>query len=100
MTVRIKPGKTSAIYIKSNNHPVNIYNTVYVDLRSTLGGMEQRSESEPLSTTHLMTKKNMTDLKRVMNYGRRLHPDDSTSSFLRVKDLLKESFNNVVVYKP
>ena len=64
-TVRIKPGKTSVVYIKSHNHPINIYNTqfqpipksvktsvaaklalgvpvpqIYRDLRSTLGGRE------------------------------------------------------------
>ena len=125
MTVRIEPGKTSVVYIKSHNHPINIYNTqfqpipksvknsvaaklafgvpvpqIYRDLRSTLGGREQSSESEPLSKTHLITKKNITDIKRVMSYGRRLHPDDSTSTYLLVKKLEKEAFNSVVVYKP
>ena len=125
MTVRTESGKTSVVYIKSHNHPINIYNTqfqpipksvktscavklafgvpvpqIYRDIRSTLGGREQRSESEPLSKTHLITKKNITDMKRVMSYGRRLHPDDSTSTYLLVKKLEKESFNRFVVYKP
>ena len=39
-------------------------------------------------------------MKRVMSYGRRLHPDDSTSTYLLVKKLEKESFNSVAVYKP
>ena len=73
---------------------------IYCDLRSALGGREQRSESEPLSKTHLITKQNITDMKRVIDYGRRLHPDDSTSTYLLVKKLEKESFNGVVVYKP
>ena len=96
MTVRIEPGKTSVVYIKSHNHPINIYNTqfqpipksvknsvaaklafgvpvpqIYRDLRSTLGGREQSSESEPLWKTHLITKKNITDIKREVSYGRR-----------------------------
>ena len=96
MTVRIEPGKTSVVYIKSHNHPINIYNTqfqpipklvknsvaaklafgvpvpqIYRDLRSTLGGREQSSESEPLWKTHLKTKKNITDIKREVSYGRR-----------------------------
>ena len=29
MTVRIEPGKTSVVYIKSHNHPINIYNTQF-----------------------------------------------------------------------
>ena len=125
MIVRIEPGKTSVVYIKSHNHPINIYSTqfqpipksvkngvaaklafgvpvpqIYRDLRSTLGGREQSSESKPLSKTHLITKKNITDIKRVMSYGRRLHPYDSTSTYLLVKKLEKEAFNSVVVYKP
>ena len=35
-----------------------------------------------------------------MHYGRRLHPDDSTSTYLLVKKLEKEQFNVVLVYKP
>ena len=72
---------------------------IYRDLRSTLGGREQRSESEPLLKTHLITKENISDMKRVMSYGRRLHPDDSTATYLLVKKLEKESFNSVFVYK-
>ena len=39
-------------------------------------------------------------MKRVMGYGKRLHPDDSTSTYLFIKKLEKESFNSVVVYNP
>ena len=35
-----------------------------------------------------------------MNYGRQLHPDDSTSTYLLVKKLQEEDFNIVLVYKP
>ena len=35
-----------------------------------------------------------------MNYGRRLHPDDSTSTYLLVKKLQEEDFNIVLLYKP
>ena len=35
-----------------------------------------------------------------MNYGKRLHPDDSTSTYLLVKKLLEEDFNIVLLYKP
>ena len=39
-------------------------------------------------------------MKRVMSYGIRLHPDDTTSTYLLIKKLEKESFDSVVVYKP
>ena len=111
-TLRIKPEETSVVYIKS--HDQYLVSTkfqakltfgvpeprIYCDFKSTLGGREQRSESEPLSETHLITKKSITDIKRVMNYGRCLHQDSITSTYLFVKKLEKESFNSIVVYKP
>ena len=39
-------------------------------------------------------------MKRKINYKRRLHPDDSTSTFLMVKKLQQEDFNIILVYKP
>ena len=35
-----------------------------------------------------------------MNYGRRLHSDDSTSTYFFVKKLQEEDFNTVLLYKP
>ena len=35
-----------------------------------------------------------------MNHDRRLHPDDSTSTYLLVKKLQEEDFNIVLLYKP
>ena len=35
-----------------------------------------------------------------MNYGRRLQPNDSTSSYLLVKKLREEDFNIILIYKP
>ena len=39
-------------------------------------------------------------MKRKVNDKRRLHPDDSTSTFLMVKMLQQEDFNVILVYKP
>ena len=39
-------------------------------------------------------------MKISSNYGRRLHPDNSTSAYLLVKKLSQESFSSIVVYKP
>ena len=35
-----------------------------------------------------------------MNYGRRLQPNDSTSTYLLVKKLREEDFNIILIYKP
>ena len=39
-------------------------------------------------------------MKRKVNYKKRLHPDDSTSTFLMVKKLQQDDFNIILVYKP
>ena len=40
-------------------------------------------------------------MKRNIKNRRRLHPDDSTSTFLLVEKLTKtESFNPIIIYKP
>ena len=39
-------------------------------------------------------------MKRKVNYKKRLHPDDSTSTFLMVKKSQQDEFNIILVYKP
>ena len=39
-------------------------------------------------------------MKCKISYKRRLHPDDSTSTFLIMKKLQQEEFNIILVYKP
>ena len=48
----------------------------------------------------MLKKSDVSDIKRHMNYGKRLHPDDSTSTYLLVKNLQEEDFNIVLLYKP
>ena len=124
--VALDNGQTEITYIKSHNHPVNISNTVfqpipnslraaissklavgvpvkdvYQDLRENLANRDQRgSSTEAITKAHLITKRNISDISRCLKYGRRLHPDDSTSTYLLVKKLEKENFNPIVVYKP
>ena len=38
-------------------------------------------------------------MKCKINYKRRLHPDDSNSTFLMMKKLQQEDFNIILVYK-
>ena len=35
-----------------------------------------------------------------MSYRRRLHPDNSLSTYLLVRKLQRDSFNSIAVYKP
>ena len=39
-------------------------------------------------------------MKRHLKYRRRLHPEDSTSTYLFIKKLELEKYNSVILYKP
>ena len=116
----------SVTYIRAHNHPIGVENTVhkptptsvlnsiktklslgvpvnniYRQLREGIVNRNSReTSSEVVSKKHLLKKSNVSDIHRHMNYGRRLHPDDSTSTYLLVKKLQEEDFNTVLVYKP
>ena len=118
--------EVSVHYISSHSHTVSLENTkfhpmpvsmknevkaklslgvpiadIYKDLRSNLASRDNRNtEMENVTKEHLVKKSNITDLKRHLGYNRRLHPDDSTSTYLLVQKLAKESYNPIVVYKP
>ena len=117
--------KVRVEYISAHSHPVNLANTVfqpiptstrqeikaklsigipvnevYKDLREGMGNRESRLSNECITRAHLISKTNISDMRRHMKYARRLHPDDSTSTHLIVKKLQLESYNCVIVYKP
>ena len=112
-------------YISAHSHPVNSANTVYQpipsttrqeikaklsigvpvnevyeELREGMGKRESRGENLSITRAHLISKANVSDIKRHMKYSRRLHPEDSTSTHLIVKKLQLESYNSIIVYKP
>ncbi|XP_057306747.1 uncharacterized protein LOC130644962 [Hydractinia symbiolongicarpus] len=112
-------------YITSHSHAVNLENTVfqpipstirreikaklsigipvnevYKELRDGMGNRNTRENDSKITRVHLVSKSNVTDIKRHMKYGRRLHPDDSTSTHLLVKKLKMENYNCIIVYKP
>ncbi|XP_057301394.1 uncharacterized protein LOC130635887 [Hydractinia symbiolongicarpus] len=112
-------------YITSHSHAVNLENTVfqpipstirqeikaklsigipvnevYKDLLDGMGNRNTRENDSKITRAHLVSKSNVTDIKRHMKYGRRLHPDDSTSTHLLVKKLEMENYNCIIVYKP
>ena len=116
----------SVTYIRAHNHPVGIENTahqptltsllnsiktklslgvpvknIYRELREGIGNRNSReTSSEVISKRHLLKKSNVSDVHRHMNYGRRLHPNDSTLTYLLVEKLQEEDFNAVLLYKP
>ena len=127
MNVKLHKSDTtvSVTYIGAHNHPLGVENTVhqptptsglisiktklslgvpvnniYCELRQGVGNRNSHeTSSEVISKKHLQKKSNVSDIHRHMNYGRRLHPDDSTSTYLLVKKLQEEDFNIVLVYK-
>ena len=76
-------------------------NQVYHDLRESFGDRENRVNGDNVVFTksNLLTKKNISDINRVIKKGCRLHPDDSTSTYLLVQKLMCEEFNSILVYK-
>ena len=112
-------------YISAHSHPVSLANTVYQpipstirqeikaklsigvpvnevyeELREGMGNRESRAENLSITRAHLISKANVSDIKRHMKYSRRLHPEDSTSTHLIVKKLQPQSYNSIIVYKP
>ncbi|XP_065677529.1 uncharacterized protein LOC136092875 [Hydra vulgaris] len=128
MIVNIKTnGTTNVCYIKTHNHIISVTNTmyqpipdnlkssisaklsigvpvnqVYHDLRESLGERENRvnGDNVVLTKSNLLTKKNISDINRVIKKECQLHPDDSTSTYLLVQKLMCEEFNSILVYKP
>ena len=104
----------SVTYIRAHNHPVGIENIAHqptstsvlnsIKTKLSLGvpvnNIYRETSSEVISKRHLLKKSNVSDIHRHMNYGRRLHPNDSTSTYLLVKKLQEEDFNAVLLYIP
>ncbi|XP_065642869.1 uncharacterized protein LOC136074474 [Hydra vulgaris] len=84
------------------NGTTNVLNQVYHDLRESFGERENRVNGDNivLTKSNLLTKKNISDITRVIKKGCQLHPDDSTSTYLLVQKLMCEEFNSILVYKP
>ena len=56
-----------------------------------MGNKEIRADNQSIKREHLTSKPNISDVKRHMKYSSRLHPKDSTSTYLIVKKLQLES---------
>ena len=49
---------------------------------------------------HFITKRQITEMQRKLNVNCHLHPQDSTSVYLKVKQLQSEKYDPVLIYKP
>ena len=99
-------------YASAHNHPVSYANTiyqpipsttrqkikaklsigvpvnkVYKELREDMANRESRAENLSITRANLISKANVSYIKRHMKYSKRLHPEDSTSTHLIVKKL-------------
>ena len=69
-------------------------------MREGIGNKESRLSNELITKAHLISKTNISDMRRHMKYARIPHPDDSTSTHLIVETLQLENYNCVIAYKP
>ena len=60
----------------------------------------EKVELKSITRAHLISKANVSDIKKQMKYSRMFHFEDSTSIHLIVKMLQLESYNFIIVYKP
>ena len=66
-------------YISAHSYAINLANTVFQP-KPTL------TQQETKAIYQLISKNNISDMRRHMKYARRIHPDDSTSAHLIVKN--------------
>ena len=117
--------KVSVEHVSAHSHPVNLVNIafqpiptltrqeikpklssgilvneLYKDLREGMGNRESRLSNEYITRAHLISKTNISDMRRHVKYARWLHPDDSTSTHQLIKELQLENYNCIIVYKP
>ena len=127
LKVNLESNSVELMYFKSHNHPKTLENTVFQpipksikaailsklalgvpveeiwkDVPENFSDRDKRDDQQHqlITRAHLLKKSTISDMKRKVNYKRRLHPDDSTFTFLMVKMLQQEEFNIILVYKP
>ena len=114
LKVNLESKSVELTYFKSYNHPITLENTIFQpipksikvsvsskpalgvpvkeiwkDVRENFSDREKRDDQQHqlITRAHSLKKSTISDMKRKVNYKRRLHPDDSTSTFLMVKKL-------------
>ena len=66
-------------YISAHSHAINLENTVFQPILTL-------TQQEAKVNYQLISKNNISDVRRPMKYARRIHSDDSTSLHLIVKN--------------
>ena len=125
LKVNLESSSVELTYFKSHNHPITLENTVFQpipksikaaispkldlgvpvkenwkDVHENFSDPDKMDDQQHqlITRAHLLKKSTISDMKRKVNYKRRLHPYDSTSTFLMVKKLQQEDFNIILVY--
>ena len=78
-------------------------NDIYIERRNSHANRnsgENIDNNGNINKSHLIEKCVIKDMERQLKYRRRLHPEDSTSTYLLIKKLEIEKYNPVILYKP
>ena len=70
------------------------------DSRANCNSRENIDNNGNINKSNLIKKSAIKDIERQLKYKRRLHADDSTSTYLLIKKLELEKYNPVILYKP
>ena len=77
-------------------------NDIYKEIRDNHANHNSRENIDNnvnINKSHLIKKSVIKDMERQLKYRRRLHPEDSTSTYLLIKKLDLEKYNPVILYK-
>ena len=121
--VNLRDGKVEVRYVRSHSHPIGVENTIYQPIpkpvreeiktklavgvpvnsiyHSVRDGKGMRTERDNpglITKAHLIKKRNICDIKRRIGIGLRLHPDDSTATYMLVKKLQQEQYQPCLLY--
>ena len=70
------------------------------DTHANRNSRENIDNNGNINKSHLIKKSLIKDMERKLKYRRRLHPEESTSTYLLIKKLELEKYNPVILYKP
>ena len=74
--------------------------TIIKDLREGHGSRESRDQEFHIKKTHFISKLQVSKIACKLKISRRLHPDDATSVYMMVQQLMQEKYDGVLMHKP
>ena len=78
-------------------------NDIYMDIRDSHANRNSRENIDnngTINKSHLIKKSVIKDMESHLKHRRRLHIEDSTSTYLLMKKLELEKYNPLLFYKP